>query len=204
MILKLSDLITKYNLDIKGVIHIGAHHGSEHKLYKEQMINNLMYFEPIKNNFEVLKSVVGDEGVLYNMALGSSKGEFKMFTEDSNKGMSCSLLKPKTHIHQYPGIVFNSEEIVQVEKLDNIPFDRNDYNFLNIDVQGFELEVFKGGIDTLLSIDCINAEVNRAELYENCPMVDELDTFLKSFGFDRVETDWMGGTWGDAFYIKNK
>jgi hypothetical protein len=33
-------------------------------------------------------------------------------------------------------------------------------------------------------------------------MVDKLDEFLSYFGFSRLETDWMGGTWGDALYIK--
>jgi hypothetical protein len=33
-------------------------------------------------------------------------------------------------------------------------------------------------------------------------MVEELDQFLKQFNLYRVETDWMGGTWGDGFYIR--
>ena len=77
------------------------------------------------------------------------------------------------------------------------------YNFINIDVQGYELEVFKGSLRTLESIDYIISEVNRAELYENCTNVYELDNFLSLYGFKRVETSWEGVTWGDALYIKN-
>jgi hypothetical protein len=47
-------------------------------------------------------------------------------------------------------------------------------------------------------------EVNRAEVYKNCPMINEIDEFLNNYGFQRVETTWDGGTWGDAFYIKNE
>ena len=47
-------------------------------------------------------------------------------------------------------------------------------------------------------------EVNRAEVYENCGMINELDDYLNQYQFSRVETSWAGGTWGDAFYIKNK
>ena len=47
-------------------------------------------------------------------------------------------------------------------------------------------------------------EVNRVDVYKNCAKVDELDEFLKSFGFIRVETTWDGITWGDALYIKQK
>jgi len=82
-------------------------------------------------------------------------------------------------------------------------FDKEtNYNFINIDVQGYELEVFKGGKKTLESIDYIMTEVNRDEVYKNCPRIEELDTYLSTYGFERVETTWDGGTWGDAFYIK--
>ena len=78
-----------------------------------------------------------------------------------------------------------------------------DYNFIAIDVQGYELEVMRGAVDTLNNIEYIVAEVNRNELYINCAKVNELDSFLGDFGFKRVETLWAGGQdWGDALYIK--
>ena len=120
-------------------------------------------------------------------------------------GQSSSLLKPSLHTKQYPHIVFNGNETVQVTTLDNFMKDKNlnDFNLINIDVQGYELEVFKGSMETLNNIDYIIAEVNRDELYENCARVDELDSFLRDFGFERKETSWAGQTWGDAFYIKS-
>jgi hypothetical protein len=87
-------------------------------------------------------------------------------------------------------------------KLDNFIEDKDKYNFINVDVQGYELEVFKGGSEFLNSIDYIMTEVNRAELYKGCARIEELDTFLSEYGFERVETTWDGGTWGDAFYVK--
>jgi hypothetical protein len=45
-------------------------------------------------------------------------------------------------------------------------------------------------------------EVNRAELYKGCARIEDLDMFLSQYGFERVETTWDGGTWGDAFYVK--
>jgi hypothetical protein len=75
-------------------------------------------------------------------------------------------------------------------------------NFINIDVQGYELEVFKGSENLLNSIDYIITEVNRDEVYENCVRIESLDEFLSKYGFIRVETDWAGHTWGDALYIK--
>ncbi|WP_447516023.1 FkbM family methyltransferase, partial [Clostridioides difficile] len=83
---------------------------------------------------------------------------------------------------------------VDVRKLDNLPIDDSLYNFINIDVQGYELEVFKGGIETLKNIDYIYSEVNRAQLYKGCVLVEELDQFLEIYGFKRVGTWWDGIT----------
>jgi hypothetical protein len=77
------------------------------------------------------------------------------------------------------------------------------FNFINIDVQGYELEVFKGAKNYLNEINYIIAEVNKDYVYENCALVNEIDDFLSQFNFKRTETSWDGVTWGDAFYIKN-
>ena len=77
MILDFNNLIKKYDLKIKGIIHIGAHHGQEHSLYIQNNIKNIIYFEPLKTNFDVLSKNVGENAVLFNYALG--------------KGVTCSV-----------------------------------------------------------------------------------------------------------------
>ena len=89
-------------------------------------------------------------------------------------------------------------------RLDDELKDNDKYNFINIDVQGYELEVFKGSSQILKNVDYIMTEVNKSEVYKNCAMVEDLDNFLSKFNFKRVETTWDGITWGDAFYIKNQ
>ena len=128
-----------------------------------------------------------------------------MFTEKENKGMSSSLLEPSLHTKQYPHINFNDKEKVEVTTLDeDLKNSTLDYDFINIDVQGYELNVFQGAIKTLPQINYIISEVNRDELYKNCAKVDELDEFLRDFGFSREMTSWDGQTWGDALYVKSK
>jgi hypothetical protein len=46
--------------------------------------------------------------------------------------------------------------------------------------------------------------VNRDEVYENNAYIEELDEFLSEYEMDRVETDWSGGIWGDALYVRKK
>ena len=80
-------------------------------------------------------------------------------------------------------------------------------NFICIDTQGYELEALKGCKNSLKKIDYIYTEVNRDYLYEENPLISDLDLFLKNFGFIRVETKWAKDgllPWGDAFYVKLK
>jgi FkbM family methyltransferase len=202
MLKPLPDMISEFGLNIKGVIHIGGHRGQEYEYYQNIGIKNVIFVEPQPENFKILSKNVGPECLLFNKALGNFEGKTEMFIEEANQGQSSSLLQPFKHLQQYPGIVFTNKIEVEVTKLDTLQIDRSLYNFINIDVQGYELEVFKGGIDTLNNIDYIYSEVNRAELYKNCALVDEVDNFLSNYGFSRVDTWWDGVTWGDALYIK--
>ena len=206
MLLDFPQIYRKYNLDISGIIHIGAHYGSEVRDYINHGIQEIVLFEPLSKNFEILERNCRDTNAnieAYNVALGSQVGTSTMYLSD-NDAQSSSILKPKKHIEEMPWIHFNGTEEVEVHTLDS--YDLNGYNFINIDVQGYELEVFKGSLKTLEKIDYIYSEVNKAELYEGCAQMDELDNFLGEYGFKRVETYWPETwyNWGDAFYIKEK
>ena len=90
-------------------------------------------------------------------------------------------------------------------RLDDIfPSNKLNNNWLmNLDCQGFELEVLKGSQKILPYVKALVCEVNRAEVYKGCPMVGEIDEFLLKFQFARLEIDWSQGiTWSDAFYFK--
>jgi FkbM family methyltransferase len=204
MLLDFHTIYNKYNLKIKGVLHIGAHYGQEDNLYRSVGVQNLMYFEPLTKNFNVLENNVPKGTILHKIALGNDEKNVNMYVEGVNTGMSSSILKPEHHLIQYPHIQFDKTEEVDMITLDSFikENDLKGYNFINIDVQGYELEVFKGATQTLKYVDCIISEVNRAEMYEGCASVYELDEFLSEYGFERVETSWEGVTWGDALYIK--
>ena len=154
----------------------------------------------------IIDSISGFTNVDYKIvAAGSQAGTASISLDKSqgNKGQSSSLLKPKGHLKRYPRIKFDSPLPVQVRPLDEI-MDGKTFNFLNIDVQGYELEVLKGAVKCLENVYYIIVEVNRGELYEGCPMVEDIDDFLSEFGFSRVETEWRHNRekWGDALYVK--
>jgi FkbM family methyltransferase len=202
--LMLFDITPFIKKPINGIIQIGAHLGNEYENLK-QISPNFLMFEPQKKIYEKLNQKLGSNKnvTIVNAALGSEKKKEVMYTEQVNQGQSSSILPPALHLLQYPTIQFNDAEEVDVISLDEyIKQNPNNYNLMTLDVQGYELEVLKGCKLVLKQVDYILCEVNRAELYQGCPMVEEIDEYLKDYNFKREITSWDGHTWGDAFYIK--
>lgn len=199
MLIPLHSLIKKYNLQITGVLHIGAHWAEEHGDYTQAGIEHIAYIEASPKTFGVLKSKRFPATVkLYNVACADYTGYSDMYAESDNQGQSSSLLAPGTHTKHYPSIRFNERETVKVVTLDSLRLTR--YNFMNVDVQGAEAMVFRGGVKTLAHVDYIYTEVNTENVYEGAPHVDELDSILTDF--TRVETFMTSQGWGDSLYIR--
>jgi len=202
--------IKKYNIQRNGVIHVGAHIGCEIEYYNNLGFTKIVFFEPIKSTFNKLTEFVNShnkdincEITFINKAIGNKIGNTEMFVETANNGQSSSILKPLHHLIEYPSIVFPQREIVEISTLDNEIKEKKYFNVLNVDVQGYELEVFRGATNLLNTIDIINSEVNRIEMYENCPLIGDIDNFLSDFGFQKISEDFgCSNNWGDAVYIK--
>ena len=202
MLLSFTGLRKKYNMDVKGIIHIGGHYGEEIDEYVRNGIQELVIFEPLSDSFDILCENIQEINaniIAHQVALGPEETTATMYVSDNEK-QSSSLLKPKVHITHHPHVKFPETEDVEVKVLDD--FDYTKYNFINMDVQGYELEVLKGATETLKHVDYVYCEVNRDEVYEGNAYVEELDEFLSAYGMDRVETSWEGQIWGDALYIK--
>jgi FkbM family methyltransferase len=212
MIFNLHQITDHYQINIGGAIHVGAFVGEELDAYRSLGLTNTIMFEPQKTLYEIVKAkCIGDESV-HNVALGSHSHTTEMYisyTEggvSNGSGASSSLYRPKKHLTEHPQVKFNSKEEVRVECLDDFLVDNNidvsGYNFLNIDVQGYELEVLAGGIKLLPQIDMAIVEVNRDEVYEGCPMVEEIDQLMNVYGLQRAHTFWQSESWGDALYVR--
>jgi FkbM family methyltransferase len=203
MILSFPDIVKKYTMNISGVIHIGAHYGEEINSYLNQGVKDIVLFEPLLENFNVIERNVSnlDANIIgHQVALGNENRNIQMHLA-SNNLESSSILKPKLHLIQHGHITFNGTEEVEMKKLDD--FNYQTYNFINMDVQGYELEVLKGATETLKFVDYVYCEVNRDEVYEGNAMIEDIDNFLQQYNMKRVETSWWDdGNWGDALYIK--
>ncbi len=100
---------------------------------------------------------------MYQKALGSSAGTVEMYCNPD--GASSSLLKPKLHLQVSPDVIFDTRETVEVITLDSLLEDDHPYNFINMDVQGFELEVLKGASKTLDKVKYVLATYILGDLF---------------------------------------
>ena len=55
MLISFKDLVKKYGMIITGVIHVGGHYGEELQDYIDEGIQDMVLFEPLDENFNILK-----------------------------------------------------------------------------------------------------------------------------------------------------
>jgi FkbM family methyltransferase len=94
----------------------------------------------------------------------------------------------------------------------------HDIDFLQIDVQGADIQVLKGAQSLLQrSVLAVQIEVEFSQLYANQPLFAEVDQFLRSQGFmlfdllpSRLQRSPLGAAvhpgqllWGEAFYVRD-
>jgi FkbM family methyltransferase len=124
----------------------------------------------------------------------------------ASNGQSSSLLEPGTHLDHHPSISFNKEIHVAEQRIDTYikreGIDAKNFNFINLDIQGYELKALQGASDILSKIDFIYTEVNTEDVYKDCANLTEIDNFLSHYGFSRTWLSMTKNGWGDAFYSK--
>lgn len=210
MIFDLKQIVQHFNRPITGVIHVGAFIGEEISSYVENNIEHARFFEPQNEQFVLLKSKceqLNKDYIAYQMALGSQKENKTLYISErdggiyNGSGASSSLLRPKVHLSEHPEVRFVNKITIEVNTLDSYEFS-NIFNMMNIDVQGFELEVLKGSENTLKNIDYIICEVNRDEVYEGCPHINDISSYLENFNFVLIHAEWQSKSWGDALYVR--
>jgi len=205
MLISFDYLLSKYNIHIKGILHVGMHEAEEIAMYEKRIgRDKILWIEAMSDKVLYCKSKF--PGILVeNAVISDSDGEDVTFNV-SNNGQSSSILKFGTHKINHPEVHYIHSFKSKTKRLDNVISKYKDsinFNFLNLDIQGVELKALKGLGNYLKNIDYIYTEVNCDYVYENCDLVSDIDQYLSGFGFKRVETSWFGSCkWGDAFYIK--
>lgn len=207
MLIPLDHLILKYGIPQQGVIHIGAHQAEEAEVYQHCGFKKVVWIE---GNTELLPAI---EEKLKKFPAQKVYSAFIDVEEKTrtfhitNDPQSSSLFQLKEHATQYPSVTVEKEILCTTQRLDTFLNEHKlraaDYNFINLDIQGNELNALKSLGEQLKHLHYIYTEVQVTQLYEGSHTLSELDQFLFSKGFKRAETDLRYRSWGDALYVRS-
>lgn len=206
MLIDFSYLCKKYQFKPRGILHIGAHDLEEMDKYLSEGVFKIIWIE---GNLDlVLKNshrVDGANQKLFHGLVYSEDNKEADFNITNNL-QSSSILEFGKHKEYHPHVEFIETRKMTTTRVDSL-LEKNgigikEFDFVNLDIQGVELQALKGFGKYLDNIKYIYTEVNSGEVYKNNDSIEDLDLFLSGFGFKRVETEMTPFEWGDAFYVK--
>lgn len=207
MLIPFEKLFTKYNIQSKGILHVGASLGQEAQRYSDLGIEKMIFIEAIPDVFLQLKSNISKfpNATALNACVSNEDGKKVKFNIASNEGQSSSFLEFGTHTEQHPTVKFIDSIELETVRLDSLlkDIDLTGIDFLVMDLQGAELLALRGMGDLLSKFKYAYLEVNEKELYKGGAMIEDIDFYLGSYGFERKETKMLGFGWGDALFTKS-
>lgn len=222
------DLVSRYNVSVKGVVHVGAHEGGEIKNYSSLGIKNVVLIEAnptrFKNLLESLstgryctwcspltyeyfndhRTDIVKQYKPYNYAISDRTGSIS-FNVSNYDGGTDSIFKINRIGQQTSWVPYEHIDTIEVPTitLDILIEDKQSYNFLNIDVEGAELLVLKGATELLKNIDWIQVETQDVVRFDNSSTRPEVIAILERHGFELVTYFDTGKGWGDCLFKKN-
>jgi 2-O-methyltransferase len=180
------------------VVEIGCNDGTNTLAFAESLPNAAIYcFEPDPRCIARFVAQVGDRPniTLFKAAVSDRDGKAEFFQSSGQHpeghgpempdgwDLSGSIRRPKWHLAAHPWVTFDRPIEVPTITLDTW-CDTNavtDIDFLWMDVQGAELDVFRGARRVLARTRYIYTEYNNAELYEGQGDLRKIMRQLPSF-----------------------
>jgi len=180
------------------IIEIGCNDGNSTLWFFEVFKNPQVFcFEPDPRAIERFKKKVGQHPniQLFEIAISDKNGEID-FYQSSGKiiieqyptlpedwDLSGSIRQPKEHLTQHPFVKFNKKIKVQTSTLDNWCHEHRIrmIDFIWMDVQGAEIDVFRGARNILKKTRFIYFEYSKVELYQGQFNLKKLMKYLKYF-----------------------
>jgi len=192
---------------IKGILHVGAHEAEELPDYLKAGIDRVAWVEANSAKWPLLdeKLAAFPKMMMGKFAAAAETGGTALLNI-ANNGQSSSILALGTHASHYPSIQYERQVSAQLVAIDDwiksIGIDGESLNFVNLDIQGYEMNALAGMREQLRLCDFVYTEVNFEAVYVGCALLSDMDRFLGDFGFVRVAIVDTGAGWGDALYSK--
>ncbi len=187
--------------------------------------SKIIAFEVDENLCEEMNKKAKPGLKYYPVALGRTEESCAFY--ETNHPMCCSLYKPNEKLlSMYNNLevaMLKSKSTINTVGLDFFVQENNieSVDFIKIDIQGAELDVFQGGIGTLKDVVAMVSEVEFIPLYIDQPLFGDICHFLAEHGMLFHKFLGMAGRslkpyvvnnnncfptqhmWSDAVFLKN-
>ena len=183
----LSLLILDYKINL--IIDVGANEGQFGEFLRELgFTGQIISFEPVEAAFNKLHSVsAGDPNwQIFNFALGAEPAE--AYINVSEFTSFSSLLTPSDYaLGHWKNSRVDHQQKITIRTLDQcfeeelIP--ASEAILLKMDTQGYDLEVFKGGRQSLSKISAILSELSLVAVYNEMPDYKKSLSTYEAAGF---------------------
>lgn len=201
---EIAAILAANNIKVTGALHVGAHECEELDFYRLLGLQppDVIWIDALEEKVAEARA----RGIpnVHQAVVSNRDGETVKFNV-SNNVQSSSILEFGTHAQEHPHVNYVKTVELKTTTLNTFIKDKGVHaerlNFWNFDIQGAELLALQGATEILKYARALYLEVNTAELYKGCALINDIDVFLASYGFSRVLTNITQHGWGDALYI---
>ncbi len=183
-------------------IDVGAHFGETVELFNKNLnIKKFHCFEPSKENFKVLKKKLSKKNFfgkikINNYGLGDTSEQMYLnYTKETSSSTINDLNLNSKYLEKKLNIlnIENSEdyflkEKINIKTLDDYFVKNNlsEIHILKIDTEGYEFKVLKGFKKNIDKTKYIYFEHHYDDMIKKNYTFQEINSFLKSFGFEKM------------------
>lgn len=201
------------NIERKGFIHAGLGTSFNVNFYDFLGFKKGLLIEANSVCLDYVKKDIQEMGFLERFytkktAISNFDGEAD-FNYSNNPGCSSLLKLGEGMKKYYPKVHIDRVSKIQVKTINTIFLEDNklhlkDFNVLNIDIQGSELDAIQGASTLIPYLDVINVEVENVYLYKDVPLKEDVIKILSEFKFCPYITTVMDGrgSFDDMIFIK--
>ena len=197
--------------DCNGILHLGAHRGTEAEVYN-WFGKNVAWVEANPEIYQELKLHLQfyKNQIPLLALLSDNDGEVLNFHISNNDGACSSMFEFSDEINKSEIWKNRNFEMVKTLKIKSISLDSlfkknsldpKDYNHWIMDLQGSELKCLKGAEKSLNYCKSIYIEVSKKQFYKNAVIWDELNHWLNSKNFYSKETPYKDEE--DILFLRN-
>jgi FkbM family methyltransferase len=190
--------LLNFNLDIKTVLHVGAHFAEEAREYSHFNLK-VLWIEADPDFVEIIQRKGLPTNQAVRQALLYSKPDVNLnFYAMGSSGAHSSILEPLPT--SVGGLTINSKQTLTSTTVDLLGFESD---LIVIDVQGAELDVLKGSDLQLENTKYVYLEASKKDIYySGTSIIRDIDVYMNNHNYVRLISAFHGqnGNEGNILY----